>query len=92
MPESQDKPLEFASETSTCSQDEPLQFTQFHQVAFHVKGVYSAAKASISKEDANQLRCEDEDMEIGDRSLVPSVRTGTNPLGIDYESSSSSSS
>ena len=91
-PQSQDKPLEFAGETSTCSQDEPLQFTKFHQVAFHVKGVYSAAKTSIiANEDASQLRCEDEDMDVGDRSLLPGGRAGMNPLGIDYASSSSSS-
>ena len=92
----QDKPLQFIGQTPT-DQDKPLQFTQLHRVTCHMKEVYSAAMSS--RQDASQQSEEDEDMEIvepsvfeGEQSLLPNGRVGTNPLGIDYESSSSSSS
>ncbi|KAI0242447.1 hypothetical protein LSAT2_013348 [Lamellibrachia satsuma] len=90
----QNKPLQFIGQTPT-DQDKPLQFTQLHRVTCHMKEVYSAAMSS--RQDASQQSEEDEDMEIvepsafeGEQSLLPNGRVGTNPLGIDYESSSSS--
>ena len=89
--------------TPTSLEDKPLQFTRVHRVTYHMKEVYSAAMTSVARQDACRWSDGEEEMEVVEpaASLQPATSHWehspppcgtTNPLGIDYESSSSSSS